>query len=211
MTSYWGPLGWMTLHSISCLYPQTPTVEDKQIVGKFLNLFQETITCPTCRTHFESMLIMYKKRYPNFLDSQINLFLFICRAHNTVNKRLDKPRINTLQECLKTFKSNTVYTSPRQFRDNYLIYLAKNWAREQSGEGYMRMAMVNQMKKINEQYWNPREVDIQQFQVQAEEDVLEVILQDPTKYSPSPAISLYMSNPKLHIGFKNGRLKLGGR
>jgi hypothetical protein len=155
---------------------------------------------------------MYRKKYPNFLDNQFNLFLFISRAHNTVNKRLDKPRIESLQDCLKTFKSNVVYTSPQQFRIKYLNYLTQNWSREQSGEGYMRMAMVNQMKKINDQYWNLREIDdIQNFTIQGEQDVLETILQDPAKYSPSPVIGLYTNNPNVFFGFKSGKLKLSRR
>ena len=211
MTSYWGPLGWMTLHSISCLYPQVPTNDDKLIVSKFINLFKETITCPSCRSHFESMITMYPKKYPNWLNSQFDFFLFVARAHNTVNKRLDKPRLTTVQDCLKTFKSNIQFTSPAQFRHNYLMYLTRNWTQEQSGEGYMRMAMVNEMKKINEKYWSSREIDIQAFDIQHEADVLESILQDPSKYSPSPTIPVFANNPNLHIGFKNGRLKLGGR
>jgi hypothetical protein len=154
---------------------------------------------------------MYPKKYPNWLNSQFDFFLFVARAHNTVNKRLDKPRLTTVQDCLKTFKSNIQFTSPAQFRHNYLMYLTRNWTQEQSGEGYMRMAMVNEMKKINEKYWSSREIDIQAFDIQHEADVLESILQDPSKYSPSPTIPVFANNPNLHIGFKNGRLKLGGR
>ena len=211
MTSYWGPLGWMTLHSISCLYPQAPTSDDKLVVKKFINLFKETITCPTCRSHFESMINMYSKKYPNWLNSQFDFFLFIARAHNTVNKRLDKPRLTSVQDCLKTFKSNVKFTSPAQFRQNYLTYLTRNWTQEQSGESYMRMSMVNEMKKINEKYWSARDIDIQQFNILFESDVLEPILQDPATYSPSPSIPVFANNPNMHIGFKNGRLKLGGR
>jgi len=209
MTSYWGPMGWMTLHSISCLYPQSPTADDKQILVKFLTGFSETITCPSCRSHFDSMVTMYKKRYPNWLDSQFNFFLFVSRAHNTVNKRLDKPRLTSIDDCLKTFQSNTLLVSPAEFRQRYFTYLARNWSQEQSGEGYMRMAIVNQLKKINEQYWVPREINIQQFTISQEADVLEPILNDPARISASPSIPVFANNPNLHIGFKNGRLKFG--
>jgi hypothetical protein len=73
------------------------------------------------------------------------------------------------------------------------------------------MTMVNEMKKINEKYWNSREVDIQDFDILLEGDVLDFILQDSEKYSPSHAIPVFANNPNMHIGFKNGRLKLGNR
>jgi predicted nucleotidyltransferase len=211
MTSYWGPLGWMTLHSVSCIYPDSPKQEDKQIVAKFINLFQETITCPTCKTHFESMVKMYKQKHPEWLDSKVDFFIFVCRAHNTVNNRVDKPRIQTVSDCLKLFQTNVTHTSAYQFRQNYLTYLTRNWTREQSGEGYMRMAMVNEMKKINDQYWTPREFNVHELKISSNANVLEFILQDPAKYSVSPSIPVFANNPNIQIGFKNGRLKLGGR
>jgi hypothetical protein len=211
MTSFWGPLGWMNLHSISCLYPDNPTEADKQILSKYLTLFQDTISCPRCQGHFSSMLTMYKKTYPKWLDSRYDFFLFVCRAHNNVNKRLDKPVLPTLYECLKTFQSNVKVTSAKQYRQSYLHYLTRNWSREQSGESFMRLTSVREMRKIHEQYWDPREVDVNTVVFLADADVTQSIQPDPAHYSPSPSIPVFANNPNLHIGFKNGKLKLGGR
>jgi FAD-linked sulfhydryl oxidase len=199
----------MNLHSISCLYPENPSPEDKQIVTKYLTLFQDTITCPKCQSHFTSMLNMYKKTYPNWLDSRYDFFLFICRAHNTVNRRLDKPILNTSYDCLKTFQSNVKVTSPAQYRQSYLSYLVKIWSQEHSGESFMRLASVREMRKIHEQYWNPRELDVNTVVFLADTDVTVPIEEDPKYYSSRPKIPAFASNPNMHIGFKNGKLKLG--
>jgi hypothetical protein len=209
MTSLWGPLGWMTLHSVSCLYPENPSEEDKKILTKYLNAFEQSISCPTCQNHFKSMLNMYKRSYPNWLNSRYDFFLFVCKAHNTVNRRIDKPIIPTLSECLKTFQSNVKLTSPAQYRQAYLNYLINNWSREQSGESFMRMAHVREMKKINDQYWNVREIDVNSIVFLADTDVTQPILQDRKQFSPSQSIPLLANNSNIQIGFKNGRLKLG--
>lgn len=209
MTSFWGPLGWMTLHSVSCLYPETPTDADKQILTKYLAAFHQTITCPRCQTHFESMLTMYKRSYPNWLDSRFDFFLFVCRAHNNVNRRLDKPIYATAYECLELFQSNTKVTTASQYRQSYLNYLVKNWSQEQSGESFMRLSAVREMRKINEQYWNPRDNDSNKVVFLADTDVTQVILQDRSFGSPSSTIPVFANNPHIQIGFRNGRLKLG--
>lgn len=209
MTSFWGPLGWMTLHSISCLYPEAPTDVDKQILTKYLKLFEGTITCPKCHSHFESMLSMYKKSYPNWLNSRYDFFLFVCRAHNTVNRRLDKPILKTAYECLKTFQSNVKITSAAHYRQSYLTYLTKIWSQEQSGESFMKLSSVREMRKIHEQYWNVREIDPNTVVFIADTDVTQPINQDPKLFSVSPNIPVFANNVNMHIGFKNGKLKLG--
>lgn len=211
MTSFWGPLGWMTLHSVSCLYPENPSSADKQILLKYLAAFKETITCPKCQSHFESMLNMYKRSYPNWIDTRYDFFLFVCRAHNTVNRRLDKPILSTISNCLQTFQANTKVNSPAQYRQGYLNYLTANWSKEQTGESLMRLSGVREMRKINDEYWKPREIDVNTVVFLADADVSQPILQDPKVYSVSPSFPVFANNPNLHVGFKNGRLKLGGR
>jgi hypothetical protein len=207
MTSFWGPLGWMTLHSISCLYPENPSEEDKKILTTYLNAFEQSISCPTCQHHFKSMMNVYKRSYPNWLNSRYDFFLFVCRAHNTVNRRIDKPILQTASECLKLFQSNVKITSPFQYRQAYLTYLTNNWSREHSGEALMRMAYVREMKKINDHYWNVREIDVNTVVFLADTDVTQSILQDPRLFSPSASIPVLANYPNVQVGFKNGRLK----
>ena len=92
MSKLWGPLGWMTLHSISLIYPEQPTYTEKNIAARFLDLFGETISCNECKVHFKQIYALYKTLHPDFLNSRQHFALFIFRAHNTVNLRLDKPR-----------------------------------------------------------------------------------------------------------------------
>jgi hypothetical protein len=69
MTSHWGPLGWMTLHSASMLYPENPEPVERLLMEYFINLFGETISCFTCKTHFITM-----KKKICFMESRIFKF-----------------------------------------------------------------------------------------------------------------------------------------
>jgi hypothetical protein len=160
MTAKWGPLGWMTLHSISVAYPHNPTDEDKRIVNDFVNSFAATITCMHCRSDFSETLNGYKKNVPSWANSKRDLFLAVCRMHNTVNKKLDKPTPKTVAECIQSLQNATSYTSQHDFRKNYIEYLFRDWNIYGRGTHYLTIALQNarNMQKINEEYWNAREV-----------------------------------------------------
>lgn len=218
MTAFWGPMGWITLHSISVNYPETPTSADKAIVKKYLNLFTETISCPSCKSHFTNMYKTYTAANPNWADSRFNLFVFITRAHNTVNKRLDKPYPSTISESLSMLQLITKAKSASEYRHNYLSYLTNNWTKEGGGEGMIQVGHVREMRKINEQYWNLRETG---FSITLPEaDILSPIVSSPRIISPFAQTSTYSqssirSNPQPtpNIGFKlkGGKFSLEGR
>jgi hypothetical protein len=151
MTKLWGPLGWMTLHSISAIYPEKPTPEEKVIASRFLVLFENTITCRFCHDHFHRMKDSYVKSHPEFLNSRRDFFLFVVRAHNTVNKRLDKPRPQTVKECIETIQLNTRDCSTADFRATYLNYLMGDWNAQFDAVSFMRRKEVAEMIKINQQ------------------------------------------------------------
>jgi hypothetical protein len=218
MTAFWGPMGWITLHSISVNYPETPTSADKAIVKKYLNLFTETISCPSCKSHFTNMYKTYTTANPNWADSRFNLFVFITRAPNTLNKRLDKPYPSTVSESLSMLQLITKAKSPSEYRNNYLSYLTNNWTKEGGGEGMIQVGHVREMRKINEQYWNLRETG---FSITLPEaDILSPIVSSPRIISPFAQTSTYSqssirSNPQPtpNIGFKlkGGKFSLEGR
>ena len=160
MTARWGPLGWMTLHSISVSYPDEPTEADMRILNEFMDAFAATITCVHCRNHFGDMFKGYKKNVPSWANSKRDLFLAICRMHNTVNKRLDKPSPKTVAESILFLINATKYTSQTDFRKNYIEYLFRDWNNYGRGSYYLNIAISNtkRMQKINEEYWNSREV-----------------------------------------------------
>jgi hypothetical protein len=223
MTQVWGPLGWMTLHSISTIYPDNPTEDDKTILKRFMKSFEDTISCPSCKGHFIDMSNVYKSRVPTWLNSRIDFFTFICIAHNTVNKRLDKPRPKTLLESFETFKNNTVHTSAAEFRQKYIQYLNRNWTKEMSGDSMIMMARVKEMKAINDSYWTPRDSNLESFVIQdtpvdtltgtpagtpAQVDVLTPIPQSNERTRVGPNNPNYATLPNVRIGLRGGRLRL---
>ena len=159
MTKVWGPMGWMTLHSISICYPEEPTDSDKRILNEFMNAFGGCITCIHCRQHFAYMFADYKSKIPTWANSRKDLFLAVCRMHNAVNKRLDKPQPKTVTQCIDSLKRATSYTSPRDFREKYSAYLLRDWwGQRHTGEGLDGYKSAEIVKKINEEYWNKREI-----------------------------------------------------
>ena len=175
MTKLWGPLGWITLHSISVCYPDNPTDADKRILEEFMNAFGSTLACVYCRQHFARMFQDYKNKHPEWKQSRHNLFLAIARMHNSVNKRLEKPYPKTVGESLDMLVRATAYTTPLAFRAKYIEYLLKDWGRQRgTGQGYGAYQSVLVMQKIINEYWNPRDVLFQNVEL-AEGDLLDYV------------------------------------
>ena len=211
MTAIWGPMGWMTLHSISLLYPNDPSPSDKQILQKFLDDFANSITCPHCEKHFKTMFENYRKLHPEWSSSKFELFLFIARAHNTVNKRLEKPLKKTVQECLDAFVQNTQYTSAIDFRRKYITYVAQRMAAEMSGDTMIIVGQAQSMRRTNETYWNSKIQGDLNFDLDA--NVLEFISDEPTsqRFMIGGRMSTLhnQTNGSLPaFGFKGGRFRL---
>ena len=186
------------LHSVSLIYPENPSPADRAITSRFLDLFAETISCIQCKSHFANIFTLYKSTHPDFLNSRQNFALFVFRAHNTVNRRLDKPTPKTVEECLLTLKVATAQTSFSQFRQAYLSYLSRNWSRDHSGDGRMIHGAVKEMIRINTEYWSLRDEPIPEL----EEADVTISLDKNARVAPSGRVSSTI------VGFKNGRLKL---
>jgi len=145
-------MGWMTLHSISVCYPIQPTLIDKKLLDEFMQAFGMTITCSICNDHFSKMFSGYKIAVPTWNNSRYDLFIAICKMHNTVNKRLNKPIPKTVGESLIMLQTATKYSQPSEFRKNYIEYLSGQWRH------FLGLKQkVDLMKKINEDYWISRE------------------------------------------------------
>jgi hypothetical protein len=163
----------MMEHSVSLCYPENPTDEDKRIESEFMDAFSKTITCENCRSHFSTLLDVYKRNIPSWLNSRKDLFLAVCRMHNSVNKRLDKPTPSTVSECLNSLKNATSYTTASEFRKKYIEYLFRDWNNIGRSTSYYFNAVqeLEKIRKINEEYWNLREVSYSEVTF-SEEDVL---------------------------------------
>ena len=201
-------MGWMTLHSISLNYPEKPSPEDRAIVKKFIELFAETISCPSCKGHFTNMYKFYTLNNHGWNSSRNELFTFIARAHNTVNKRLDKPVQYSVSQCISAIKMNSQTIPLSEFRRRYLNYLMSNWAREGGGEGFIQMRNAQEMIKINIQYWNLREVSIDTISI-PEVDVLQNIA-PANKFTSPISNQVIYTNKAINVGFslRSGRFSL---
>lgn len=152
MTAVWGPLGWMTLHSVSTSYPVNPTSSEKQLMYSWLDMFRDTITCNYCKGHFTTMLANYRVRFPNMLDSRQNFAMFVFRAHNTVNARLSKPVYATLEECMNVLKKNIENRSAADYRVSYINHILRYWKTMQDISGVVAVKKILEMKKIEIDY-----------------------------------------------------------
>jgi len=156
MTSVWGPLGWMTLHSVASLYPDRPTESERQLMITWLDLFRDTITCPSCQGHFAELLTNYRAQFPNMLYSRNDFMLFTLRAHNAVNKRIRKPIYPTVQACFDALRSNVKFNKSVTFRISYTNRLTSHWRVFQDASGMTAMKKIHQIKKIEIQYMSAR-------------------------------------------------------
>ena len=134
--------------------------------------------------------------------------MFVARIHNSVNKRLDKPIIQTVKDALELLQNNTKSVSGRTFREQYINYLIRNWAYEMSGEAMMLKHLAYELQKINNSYWNAKEQD---FNIEIEEDDIKVLIPDNIRHIPTNPYSFNIANlaRATNVGFRGGRLKLG--
>lgn len=166
MTAVWGPLGWMTLHSVSSLYPETPTVAEQQLMRSWLDMFRDTITCHFCKSHFTEMLDIYRRKFPGMLNSRQELMAFAFRAHNTVNRRLHKPIYNSVAECMEQLRNNIKVRSAGDYRRAYLTHIRKYWSTMRDTSGIVAIRKIGEMIKIENDYCVSRDTN---FNVEIQE------------------------------------------
>lgn len=145
-------MGWATLHSIAALYPDSPSDYEKQMIFRWFRSFRESILCPSCQAHFESMFDSYTRRYPYWWNSRKDLCEFVFRAHNTVNMRTHK-KIYTLSESLAELA--VVFPAARcaDVRRAYLLYIRQDWMKNITIEGISSFAKIRELNTIESEYW----------------------------------------------------------
>lgn len=169
MTSVWGPLGWMTLHSAASLYPDVPTEAEMLLMTKWLDNFKNTITCPTCQGHFAEMLTNYRAQFPNMMYSRQNFMLFTLRAHNAVNRRINKPVYPTVQACFDLLRKNVQFNKTNTFRITYINHITRHWRSYQDATGIAALKRIQEMKRIELEYMASRS---NEFEVMIPEDTV---------------------------------------
>lgn len=169
MTAIWGPLGWMTLHSTAFAYPETPLVSEKDLMYSWLDMFRDTITCPSCKQHFTDMLANYRAQFPNMLQNRHEFIMFTFRAHNAVNKRLNKPVYSSVEECLATLRNNVKNRTAKDYRISYINHITRHWRTLQDVSGIVAVKKINEMKRIELEYVADRDTN---FTIDVRSDIV---------------------------------------
>lgn len=209
MTAVWGPLGWMTLHSVATCYPETPTQTEQNLISSWLDMFRDTITCPHCREHFTTMLANYRHAFPRMLASRQEFAMFTFRAHNAVNRRLKKPLFSTVEECMITLKNNIRNRPAQDYRISYINHVMRHWKTFQDVTGITSLKKLAEMKKIETEYFQPRDTN---FNVTLTPDVVvlprEVLDKTPEEPGVSPIAVRVGTQPVSGLRLTSGGFRL---
>ena len=147
----------MTLHSVASCYPDTPTSTEITLMSTWLDMYQATITCPSCREHFSNALNGYRRLYPTMLNSRNDFMLFSFRVHNSVNRRLNKPIYSSVADCLEQLRTNVKTRRAREYRTSYLNHIRRFWRTMQDASGFISLKKINEMTKIEVEYLQKHE------------------------------------------------------
>ena len=142
----------MTLHSVASCYPDSPTPYESTLMSTWLDMFQSTITCPSCKEHFAESLASYRRNFPQMMASRKEFLLFTFRVHNAVNRRINKPIQSTVQACFETLRTNMKTRTARQYRTAYLNHIQRFWRTMQDASGFASLKKINEMVKIENEY-----------------------------------------------------------
>ena len=93
-----------------------------------------------------------------------------------------------------------------EFRKAYIDYLIKIWSSEFGGEAAINKRKAQQMQKINEDYFNPRDEGFDKLEIE-EEDILTPLSEELTRVKNVPWRG--HSGQQIKVGFQGGRLKFG--
>ena len=85
-TTFWGPSGWQFLHTLTFIYPESPTFSDKVKMHEFMYSLSFILPCKYCRLSFTK----YIKSLPidGYLDSRKLIVEWLYKIHNKINKKL---------------------------------------------------------------------------------------------------------------------------
>ena len=100
----WGPHIWRTIHYISLGYPETPSLNDKQIYKNFITSLKDVLPCAMCRKHFTELLTTHPLT-EQVLSSKTNLIKWCIDAHNIVNIQNNK-KVFSYEEAINSIMSS---------------------------------------------------------------------------------------------------------
>lgn len=179
----------MTLHSAASCYPDNPTTAERQLMTTWIDMFQGTITCPSCREHFEQAIRAYRNLYPSMMNSRRDFMLCTFRIHNSVNRRINKPIYPTVKACFEALRVNVKNRSAKEYRSAYLTHIRKFWRTMQDVSGMTAIKKIAEMSKVEFEYLQTRENN---FEKEFEEDnvILHSRALDAAGAEPPPPIRI---------------------
>jgi len=196
----------MTLHSVASCYPDSPTPAEIALTNTWLDMFQATITCPSCKEHFGNALAGYRRSYPQMLLSRREFLLFTFRVHNAVNKRINKPIYSSVSACFETLRNNVKTKSARDYRIAYLNHIRRFWRTMQDTSGFTAMKKINEMSKIEVEYVQRRDNN---FDVDITEDVVILPGQTFSNSTEEPAKAIPVDTRNVpRMGLFGGRFQI---
>ncbi len=159
----------MTLHSTAFAYAETPSRAEKELMTSWLDMFRDTITCPSCKAHFTTLLEKYRVQFPNMLQNRHEFVMFTFRAHNAVNKRIHKPVYASVEECMVTLRGNVKNRKATDYRVSYINHITRYWRTFQDVAGIVSLKKINEMKRIEIEYISARDTN---FAIDIRQDVV---------------------------------------
>lgn len=87
----WGPHAWEFLHACTYAYPDHPSEEEQQNTKVFFESMAHVLPCERCKMHYGRML--RDMPIDSHLKSREALARWLVEAHNRVNDRTGKPRV----------------------------------------------------------------------------------------------------------------------
>lgn len=198
----------MTLHSIATSYPETPSIHEKQLMTTWLDMFRDTITCPSCKGHFTNMLQNYRMRFPNMMNSRQDFAMFSFRAHNAVNARLHKPVYDSLDACMTVLRNAIQTRKPSDYRISYINHITRHWRTMQDISGIVALKKVTEMKKIEIEYIGPRDTKFEVTLVPEMVVIPRNWVEPNVKETTTQPLVSFSAPPRVGFQIQGGRIRL---
>ncbi|PSC75506.1 FAD-linked sulfhydryl oxidase ERV1 [Micractinium conductrix] len=85
-----GRATWTFLHTLAAQYPEHPTRQQKRDARNLIDILTRMYPCGECAAHFKELV----GSHPPQVATRADFSLWMCEAHNIVNRRLGKPTFN---------------------------------------------------------------------------------------------------------------------
>uniref|UniRef100_A0A0G4HTP3 Sulfhydryl oxidase n=1 Tax=Chromera velia CCMP2878 TaxID=1169474 RepID=A0A0G4HTP3_9ALVE len=84
-----GRAAWKFLHTMAANFPDEPTKEEAERQARWMGAFTRLYPCHICRQGFEEII----EKMPPKVTDRANFALWMCEAHNEVNKDISLPTV----------------------------------------------------------------------------------------------------------------------